>query len=134
MRIPLIIAAAIVLQPTPGHSEILYARPDTEVAGAQYRWRNDVVPDAMPLKAALAVARSVNGARALEIRLLHASGTQETIYSVDLGSLQTAPRWQGSENAKLIIRGQLEGSAAQAPSAHDSRGTVLDRHHLRSRR
>ena len=51
---PLILAAAIVLQPTPGHSEILYARPDTEVAGAQYRWGNDVVPDAMPLKAALA--------------------------------------------------------------------------------
>ena len=113
MRIPLIIAAAVMLQPAHGLSEILYARPDTEVAGAQYRWRNDVVPDAMPLKAALAVARSVNGARALEIRLLHASGTQETIYSVDLGSLQTAPRWQGSENAKLIIRGQLEGSAAQ---------------------
>jgi hypothetical protein len=102
-----------VLQPTPGHSEILYARPDTEVAGAQYRWGNDVVPDAMPLKAALAFAGSVNGTRALEIRLLHASGAQETLYSVDLGSLQTAPRWQGSENAKLIIRGQLEGSAAR---------------------
>jgi hypothetical protein len=64
MRIPLIIAAAVMLQPAHGLSEILYARPDTEVAGAQYRWRNDVVPDAMPLKAALAVARSVNGARA----------------------------------------------------------------------
>src|SRR5215203_1181836 len=113
MRIPLIIAAAIVLQPTPGHSEILYARPDTEVAGAQYRWGNDVVPDAMPLKAALAIAGSVNGTRALEIRLLHASGAREMLYSVDLGSLQTASRWQGSENAKLIIRGQLEGSAAQ---------------------
>ena len=82
MRIPLIIAAAVMLQPSPGLSEILYARPDAEIAGAQYRWANDVVPDAMPLKAALAVARSVNGARALEIRLLHASGTQETIYSV----------------------------------------------------
>src|SRR5215203_5780797 len=107
MRIPIIIAAAIVLQPTPGHSEILYARPDTEVAGAQYRWGNDVVPDAMPLKAALAIAGSVNGTRALEIRLLHASGAREMLYSVDLGSLQTASRWQGSENAKLIIRGQL---------------------------
>src|SRR5215207_657767 len=113
MRIPIIIAAAIVLQPTPGHSGILYARPDTEVAGAQYRWGNDVVPDAMPLKAALAIAGSVNGTRALEIRLLHASGAREMLYSVDLGSLQTASRWQGSENAKLIIRGQLEGSAAQ---------------------
>jgi hypothetical protein len=67
----------------------------------------------MPLKAALAIERSVNGTRALEIRLLHASGARETLYSVDLGSLQAASRWQGSENAKLIIRGQLEGSAAQ---------------------
>src|SRR4051794_41112334 len=116
MRIPIILAAAIVLPPTPGLSEILYARPDAEVAGAQYRWGNDVVPDAMPLKAALAFAGSVNGTRALEIRLLHASGARETLYSVDLGSLQTAPRWQGSENAKLIIRGQLEGAAARGPA------------------
>src|SRR5829696_1021690 len=112
MRIPIIIAAAIVLQSTPGHSEILYARPDTEAVGVQYRWGNEVVLDAMPLKAALAIARSVNGARALEIRLLHALDAQETVYSVDLSSLQTALRWQGSENAKLIIRGQLDGSAA----------------------
>ena len=114
MRIPIIIAAAIVLQSTSGHSEIVYARPDTEAVGAQYRWGNEVVLDAMPLKAALAIARSVNGSRALEIRLLHALGAQETVYSVDLGSLKAAPRWQGSEIAKLIIRGQLDGSAAPA--------------------
>src|SRR5918995_2797177 len=114
MRIPIIIAAAIVLQSTPGYSEILYARPDTAAAGAQYRWGNDAVPNAMPLKEAFAIARSVNGSRALEIRLLHALGAQETVYSVDLGSLQAAPRWQGSENAKLVIRGQLDGSAAPA--------------------
>ena len=114
MRIPVIIAAAIVLQSTPGYSEILYARPDTAAADAQYRWGNEVVLDAMPLKEALAIARSVNGSRALEIRLLHALDAQETVYSVDLGSLQTAPRWQGSEIAKLIIRGQLDGPAAPA--------------------
>jgi hypothetical protein len=79
MRIPLIIAAAVMLQPSPGHSEILYARPDTEVAGAQYRWGNDVVPDAMPLKAALAIAGSVNGTRALEIRLLHATASPGSV-------------------------------------------------------
>ena len=77
MRIPIMIAAAIVLQSMPGYSEILYARPDTEAPDAQYRWGNDVVPDAMPLKAALAIARSVNGARALEIRLLHALGRRK---------------------------------------------------------
>jgi len=33
MRIPLIIAAAVMLQPAHGLSEILYARPDTEVGG-----------------------------------------------------------------------------------------------------
>jgi hypothetical protein len=65
MRIPVIIAAAILLQSTPGHSEILYARPDTAAADAQYRWGNEVVLDAMPLKEALAIARSVNGSRAL---------------------------------------------------------------------
>jgi hypothetical protein len=61
--------------------------------GVQYRWGNEVVLDAMPLKAAFAIARSVNGARALEIRPLHALGAQETVYSVDLGSIQTAMRW-----------------------------------------
>ena len=120
-----------MLQPAPGHSEILYARPDTEVAGAQYRWGNDVVPDAMPLKAALAIAGSVNGTRALEIRLLHASGARETLYSVDLGSLQTASRWQGSEHAKLIIRA-ARGVGRATPRAHDSRsyriaGSVITR-------
>ena len=114
MLIPIMLAAAIVLQSTPGHSEILYARPDIEAVGVQFRWGNDVVRDAMPLKAALAVARSVNGSRAIEIRLLHALGAQETVYSVDIGTLQTAPRWQGSENARLIIRGQLDGSVAPA--------------------
>jgi hypothetical protein len=114
MRIPIIIAAAIVLQSTQGHSEILYARPDTEAVGVQYRWGNDAVLDAMPLKAALEIALAVNGSRALEIRLVHALGAQDTVYSVDLGSLQTALRWQGSENAKLVIRGQLDGSAAPA--------------------
>jgi hypothetical protein len=77
MRIPIILAAATVLQPSPGLSEILNACPDAEVAGAQDRWGNDVVPDAMPLKAALAIARSINGTKALEIRLLHASGARE---------------------------------------------------------
>jgi hypothetical protein len=133
MRIPIMIAAAIVLQSPPGYSEILYARPDTEAVGMQYRWGNEVVPDAMPLKAALAVARSVNGSKALEIRLLHALGAQETVYSLDLGTLQTALRWQGSENAKLIIRGQLDGSAAPA-RALTSCWAVLDGDHLRSRR
>ena len=47
MRIPVIIAAAIVLQSTAGYSEILYARPDTAAADAQYSWGNDIVNDAM---------------------------------------------------------------------------------------
>ena len=120
MRIPIILAAAIVLQPTPGHSEILYARPDTEVAGAQYRWGNDVVPDAMPLKAALAIAGSVNGTRALEIRLLHASGAQETLYSVDLGSLQTASRWQGSETRSSSFEASSRGRPRNAERSRQS--------------
>ena len=134
MRLPIILAAATVLQPSPGLSEILYARPDAEVAGAQYRWGNDVVPDAMPLKAALAIARSVNGTRALEIRLLHASGARETLYSVDLGSLQTAPRWQGSENAKLIFDGSWRGRPRNAERSRQSfhtalPGSVINPHH-----
>ena len=112
MRIPVIIAAAIVLQSTPGYSEILYARRTRRLrtrntVGERRRSRCYAVEDSLR-------DRTLGQRReALEIRLLHALGAQETVYSVDLGSLQTAPRWQGSENAKLIIRGQLEGSAAR---------------------
>ena len=112
MRIPLIIAAAVMLQPAHGLSEILYARPDTEVAGARYRWRNDIVRASVRRRSAFKVTPSVNGARALEIRLLHASGTQETIYS--RRSRQPSNR---SEVAGFRERGSssFEGSSRGRP-------------------
>src|SRR4051812_2973198 len=114
MRSLIIVAALGVLGSTPGASEVLYARPDASPAGADYRWGNELVLDSMPLSAAIAIARGANGSRALEIRLLYAADASETIYSVALDSFQSALRWRGSENAKLVIRGQLDRSLAPA--------------------
>src|SRR3954468_15154559 len=114
MRSLIIVAALGVLGSTPGASEVLYARPDASPAGADYRWGNELVLDPIPLSAAIAVARGANGSRALEIRLLYAADASETIYSVALDSFQSALRWRGSENAKLVIRGQLDRSVAPA--------------------
>src|SRR4051794_9111533 len=114
MRSLIIVAALGVLGSTPGASEVLYARPDASPAGAEYRWGNELVLDSIPLSAAIAIARGANGSRALEIRLLYAAAASETIYSVALDSFQSALRWHGSANAKLVIRGQLDRSAAPA--------------------
>ena len=67
---------------------------------------------AVPLADAIALAKTVNGSRPLEIRLLRRAETQETSYSVDLGSTGSALRWLGSERNGLIIRGQVDRSGS----------------------
>src|SRR3954462_6651532 len=104
--------AAFLALGTPPPSEILYARPDEDSSSRAYRWGNEIVLDPIPLKSAIDVAKAANGSRALEIRLLHQVGAQETVYSVNLSSFQSALRWQGSEDKRLLIRGQIEPSEA----------------------
>jgi hypothetical protein len=111
MRIATAALLLALFASAPAQSEILHARPDLGGApGARYRWGSEVVLDSMPLKAAIAVAKAANGSRPLEIRLLHAMDAPETLYTVELGSFRSALRWAGSENAKLVIRGQLDNS------------------------
>ena len=95
---------------TPTHSEILYARPDGDSSSRAYRWGDEIILDPIPFKSAIDIAKAANGSRALEIRLLHREGAQETVYSVNLSSFQSALRWQGSEDKRLLIRGQIEAS------------------------
>jgi hypothetical protein len=104
------VGLAALFVATPAHSEILYVRPDGDSSSRAYRWGDEVVPDPIPLKSAIDIAKAANGSRALEIRLLHREGAQETVYSVNLSSFQSALRWQGSEDKRLLIRGQIEAS------------------------
>ena len=67
---------------------------------------------AVPLADAIALAKTANGSRPLEIRLLRRAETQETSYSVDLGSTGSALRWPGSEKNRLTIRGQVDRSGS----------------------
>src|SRR3954447_7985545 len=103
-------AACCLLVAMPAHSEILYARPDGDAISRDYRWGDEIVLDPIPFKSAIDIAKAANGSRALEIRLLHREGAQETVYSVNLSSFQSALRWQGSEDKRLLIRGQIEAS------------------------
>ena len=70
----------------------------------------EAVRDAIPLTEAVVVARSAGGTRPLEIRLLRRPGTEETTYSLDLGSTGAAIHWRGSEANKLTLRGQVDRS------------------------
>ena len=90
--------ATFLFVATPTHAEILYARPDGDSSSRAYRWGNEIVLDPIPLQSAIDIAKAANGSRALEIRLLHREGAAETVYSVNLGSFQSALRWQGSES------------------------------------
>src|SRR4051812_30208700 len=110
MRSLITFAAFGLFVAAPAHSEILYARPDGDVISGAYRWGDEIVPDPLPFKSAIDIAKAANGSRALEIRLLHREGAQETVYSVNLSSFQSALRWQGSEDKRLLIRGQIEAS------------------------
>lgn len=112
MRVLIPLAVCSLLASASARSEIIYARPDVSPPDAAYRWGTDVVPGAMALAEALNIARAAGGARPIEIRLVHRAGTRETLYSVDLRTIQSALRWRGTETSKLIIRGQIDRSGA----------------------
>src|SRR5215207_8907560 len=102
----------LLLTSASARSEILYARPDGDAASGPYFWADKAVTDAIPLKEAVALARSAGGTRSLEIRLLRRPGTEQTTYSLDLGSTGAAIRWRGSTANKLTLRGQVDRSGS----------------------
>lgn len=105
-------ALAAILFSVPADSEILYARPDGDPSTTRYLWANEVITDSVALGEAIAIARTANGSRSLEIRLLRQAESPETPYTLDLGSTGAALRWTGSETNKLTIRGQVDTSGA----------------------
>ena len=109
-RVALAVVAILGWMAIPASAEVIYARPDADGVGAGYRWHQDLVAASIPLRAALDVARSANGARAVEIRLLRRDGEGETEYSLDLSTFASALRWKGSRENKLLIRGQIDRS------------------------
>ena len=112
MRFLAALAFWVMLVPAPASSEIIYARPDGDPSTARYLWADEVITNGVPLADAIALAKTANGSRPLEIRLLRRAETQETSYSVDLGSTGSALRWRGSEKNRLIIRGQVDRSGS----------------------
>jgi hypothetical protein len=97
---------------SPARAEVLYVRPDDGPSAAQYRWHEEIIRDPMSVKAAIAIAKTTNGSRPIEIRLLRREGAAETFYSVDLSSYRSALRWSGSAENRLIVRGQVDRSGA----------------------
>src|SRR5829696_7703847 len=107
-----ILLVCLLLAPGVAGSEILHARPDGDAASGPYLWGDEAVTDGIPLQDAVAVARLAGGKRSLEIRLLRRPGTEETTYSLDLGSTGSALRWRGSETNRLTLRGQVDRSGS----------------------
>ena len=91
-------------------------RPDDGPPKAEYLWHGEVIRDPVSAKAAIGIAKTANGSRPIEIRLLRQKGADETFYSVDLSSYRSALRWRGTPENTLVIRGQVD-TAGQFPHA-----------------
>src|SRR6476660_6324203 len=116
MRNLVLLALSGLLLYSPARAEVLYVRPDDGPAMAEYLWHDEVIPDPVSAKAAIGIAKTANGSRPIEIRLLRQKGADETHYSVDLSSYRSALRWRGTPENTLLIRGQLD-TAGQFPRA-----------------
>jgi hypothetical protein len=103
----LLVLSTVLLQ-SPAKAEVLYVRPDNGPPTAQFRWHDEVIRDPISVKSAIAIAKTANGSRQVEIRLLRQEGVDETFYSVDLSTYRSALRWNGSVDNKLIVRGQID--------------------------
>ena len=107
-----LVALAAILFSVPAGAEILYARPDGDPSTARYLWADEVVTTSVPLAEAINVARTLNGSRPLELRLLRRGDARETPYTLNLGSTGSALGWRGSEANRLTIRGQVDRSGS----------------------
>ena len=71
-------------------AEVLYVRPDDGLLTAQYLWHGQVIRDPISVRNAIGIAKTTNGSRPIEIRLLRQEGADETFYSIDLSSYRSA--------------------------------------------
>jgi hypothetical protein len=78
MRNLIILALSGTLFYAPARAEVLYVRPDNGSLTAQYSWHDEVIRAAIPVKTAIAVAKTANGSRPIEMRLLRREGADET--------------------------------------------------------
>ena len=111
-----ILALSGLLLYSPARAEVLYVRPDDGPPKAEYLWHGEVIRDPVSAKAAIGIAKTANGSRPIEIRLLRQKGADETFYSVDLSSYRSALRWRGTPENTLVIRGQVD-TTGQFPHA-----------------
>ena len=112
MRKLILLALAMVLASPPAHCDTLYARPDTAPAGEVYHWQRQAITESIALRDAIEIARLANGTRPIEIRLLQHGDDDETVYSLQLSTLNSALRWKGSEVSRLVFRGQIDTSGS----------------------
>jgi hypothetical protein len=70
MRNLVFLALSGSLHYSPARAEVLYVRPDDGSPTAQYRWHDEVIRDEISVKSAIAVAKTANGSRPIEIRSL----------------------------------------------------------------
>jgi hypothetical protein len=110
MRNLIFLAVSLSLLYSPARGEVLYVRPDDGSPTGQYRWHDEIIRDPISVKTAIAVAKTANGSRPIEIRLLREEGADETFYSVDLSTYRSALRWNGTADNKLTVRGQVDRS------------------------
>jgi hypothetical protein len=105
-----IFALCLAVFSSPATAEVLYVRPDGGPPAAEYRWHDEIIRNPISVKAAIEIAKTAKGSRPIEIRLLRRTGTDETIYSVDLSTYRSALRWTGSPGSMLTFRGQVDRS------------------------
>ena len=108
MRNLVILALSGSLLYLPARAEVLYVRPDNGPPTAEFLWQDEVIRDPVSAKTAIAIVKTANGSRPIEIRLLRQKGADETFYSVDLSSYRSALRWRGTPDNRLTIRGQVD--------------------------
>jgi hypothetical protein len=121
-----LLVLCLLLAPVGASSETIYARPAEDPSTTRYLWADEVITDGVPLAEAITLARTVNGSRPLEIRLLRRADTHETTYSLNLGSTGSALRWRGSETNRLTVRGQVDrtGDAPRALTTIVGQGSL----------
>src|SRR4051794_14872656 len=110
MRQLILLTLAMVLASLAARCETLYARPDTAPAGDVYHWDRQAITESIALRDAIEIAKVANGTRPIEIRLLQHRDDEETVYSLQLSTLNSALRWKGSEVSRLVFRGQVDTS------------------------
>lgn len=105
------------LREAEAEAQVRYVVPDDAVPGEAFVWRGSPINEGRPLVQALndVILDSNRSRDGVELRLLARSGQSETLYrSVGGGPLIWVREWSGRERGRLVIRGQVDGSGAEA--------------------